>query len=72
METSEREAVLPKDWSLGQFILWTMTGGPRLSLSPRQRLGMKLVPGLWDYCTFYLIKDEKTGNARLSSYRKHP
>ena len=45
METTVGEAMLPKDWSPDEFILWAMSGGPRLSLSPRQGLGlgMKLV-----------------------------
>lgn len=58
MEATEGEAVLPKDWSPEEFILWAMGEGPRLSLSPRQGLGlgMNLLLELWDCCTFYLIK----------------
>lgn len=57
MEATKGEAMLPKDRSLHELILWSLARCLRLSLSPRQGLGLgiKLILELLDHCTFYLI-----------------
>lgn len=57
MEATKGEAMLPKDWSLHELILWSLARRLGLSLRPRQglELGIKLTLELLGYCTFYLI-----------------